>query len=174
MEVVVMALIRWNPTSDLMNLHSEMDRIFNDVWQGFGLTPRGATDGGAAASYLPLDIERTDGAVVVYAPVPGFTPDEVSVTVDHGVLTIEAEHRQQAEKKERTWIRQERFAGRLYRQIALGEGVNGDEAKASFQNGVLSVTLPLVQRPEPRKIPVMADEPKRIVDAPGQATAQER
>jgi HSP20 family protein len=168
-----MALIRWNPTSDLMNLHSEMDRIFNDVWQGFGLTPRGGTDGQGAASYLPLDIERTDSAVVVYAPVPGFTPDEVSVTVDNGVLTIEAEHRQETERKERAWIRQERFAGRLYRQIALGEGVNGDEAKASFENGVLSVTLPLVRRPEPRKIPVMADQPKRIVDAAGQGTAQE-
>lgn len=169
-----MALIRWNPTSDLMNLHSEMDRIFSDVWQGFGLTPRGGTNGGATASYLPIDIERTDAAVVVYAPVPGFTPDEVSITVDNGVLTIEAEHRLETEKKERTWIRQERFTGRLYRQIALGEGVNGDEAQASFHNGVLSVTLPLVQRPEPKKIPVMTtDEPKRIVDAPGKATASQ-
>jgi HSP20 family protein len=167
-----MALIRWNPTSDLMNLHSEMDRIFNDAWQGFGLTPRGGTNGGAAASYLPLDIEATDKAVVVYAPVPGFTPDEVSVTVDSGVLTIQAEHQRQAEQKERNWIRQERFSGRLYRQIALGEGVNGDEAQASFQHGVLSVTLPLAQRPEPKKIPVMdAEEPKRVVDAPGQASA---
>jgi HSP20 family protein len=167
-----MALIRWNPTSDLMNLHSEMDRIFNDVWPGFGLTPRGGTNGHPATSYLPVDIERTDSAVVVHAPVPGYTPEEVSVTVDNGVLTIDAQHREQGERQERTWIRQERFSGRLYRQIALGEGVNGDQAQASFQHGVLSVTLPLVQRPEPRKIPVMAadDQQRRIVDAPGQAT----
>lgn len=158
-----MALIRWNPTSDLMNLHSEMDRIFNDVWQGFGLTPRGGTNGGNAG-YLPIDIERTDEAVVVHAPVPGYPPEEVSVTVDSGVLTIDAEHRQEDEQKERRWIRQERFAGRLYRQISLGEGVDGDRARASFQNGVLSVILPLVQRPEPKKIPVTVDEPARIVD----------
>ncbi len=110
-----MALIRWNPTSDLMNLHSEMDRIFNDVWQGFGLTPRGG-DGQAAAGYLPLDLERTEDAVVAYAPVPGFTPEEVSVTVD-------------------------------------------------------SVRLPLVRRPEPKRIPVTVDEPTRIVDAPGEAAS---
>jgi HSP20 family protein len=161
-----MALIRWNPTSDLMNLHSEMDRIFNDVWQGFGMTPRGGTNG-PAASYLPLDIERTDDAVVVHAPVPGFTPDEVSVTVDSGVLTIEAEHRQDGEQRERTWIRQERFTGRLYRQIALGEGVDGEAAQAGFQNGVLSVTLPLVRRPEPKRIPVTVDQAATVVDAGG-------
>lgn len=163
-----MALIRWNPTSDLMNLHSEMDRIFNDVWQGFGMTPRGGTNGVAAASYLPLDIERIDDAVVVHAPVPGYSPEEVSVTVDSGVLTIEAEHRQEGEAKERNWIRQERFTGRLYRQINLGEGVDGEAAQASFQNGVLSVTLPLVRRPEPKRIPVTTvDEPARVVDANG-------
>ena len=168
-----MAVIRWNPTSDLMNLHSEMDRIFNDVWQGFGLTPRGGTNGQAAASYLPLDIEHTENALVVHAPVPGYAPDEVSVTVDNGVLTIDAQHQQQAGQKERNWIRQERFSGRLYRQIALGEGVNGDEAQASFQHGVLSVTLPLAQRPEPKKIPVTsADEPRRIVDAGPQTGAR--
>jgi HSP20 family protein len=165
-----MALIRWNPTSELMNLHSEMDRIFNDVWQGFGMTPRGG-NGQAAVSYLPLDIERTDDAMMVYAPVPGFSPEEVSVTVDSGVLTIEAEHRQEGERSQRNWIRQERFTGRLYRQISLGEGVDGDAAQASFQNGVLIVRLPLVRRPEPKRIPVVVDEAKKIVDAPGETTA---
>jgi HSP20 family protein len=160
-----MALIRWNPASELMNLHSEMDRIFNDMWQGTGLLPRAATP--QASGFLPLDIERTDNAVLVHAPVPGFSPEEVSVTVDAGVLTIEAQHQQQAEQKERSWIRQERFSGRLYRQIALGDGVNAEQAQASFQNGVLTVTLPLTQRPEPKKVPV-------VVEASGQQAAAEQ
>jgi HSP20 family protein len=160
-----MALIRWNPTSELMNLHSDMDRIFNDVWQGYGLGRRSQDNGGATPSILPLDVERTDGAPVVHAPVPGYTPEEVSVTVDAGVLTIEAQHHQQAEQRQSTWVRKECFTGRLYRQIALGEGVNGDEATASFQNGVLTVTVPLSQRPEPRKIPVVVDA-ARLEEAP--------
>ena len=155
-----MALIRWNPASELMNLHSEMARIFNDMWQGTGLAPRATAP--QATGFLPLDIERGDNAVLVHAPVPGFTPEEVSVTVDAGVLTIEAQHQQQTEQKERNWIRQERFSGRLYRQIALGEGVNAEQAQASFQNGVLTVTLPLTQRPEPKKVPV-------VVEASGQS-----
>jgi HSP20 family protein len=148
------ALIRWNPTSELMNLHSEMDRLFNDMWQGIGLAPR--SNGGATApSYLPLDIGRTYNELVIHASVPGFRPEEVSVTVDAGVLTVDARHQQESEQKERNWIRQERFAGRLYRQIALGEGVNGDEAQASFENGVLTVRVPFAPRPEPKRIPVV-------------------
>lgn len=157
-----MALIRWNPASELMNLHSEMDRIFNDMWQGTGLMPRTAAAQATASGFLPLDIERAENAVLVHAPVPGFSPEEVSVTVDNGVLTIEAQHQQQVEQKERNWIRQERFSGRLYRQIALGDGVNAEQAQASFQNGVLTVTLPLTQRPEPKKVPV-------VVEASGQS-----
>lgn len=155
-----MAVIRWNPTSELMNLHSEMDRLFNEMGHGFGLGRRLTDNGGAATGFLPLDIERTDSALVVQAPVPGYTPEEVSVTVDSGILTIEAQRRQQAEQKERNWIRQESFTGRLYRQIALGEGVNGDQARASFQNGVLTITVPLTQRPEPKKIPVVVEAPR--------------
>jgi HSP20 family protein len=156
-----MAVIRWNPSSELMNLHSEMDRIFNDVWQGFGVGRRSTDNGGAATGFLPLDIERTDTELLVHAPVPGYSPGEVSVTVDSGVLTIEAQHQQQpVDRKEQNWIRRESFSGRLYRQIALGEGVNGDDAQASFQNGVLTVTLPLAQRPEPRKIPVVVEAPR--------------
>jgi HSP20 family molecular chaperone IbpA len=53
-----------------------------------------------------------------------------------------------------TWL----FFGRLYRQIALGEGVNGEEANATFKDGVLTVTVPMMPRPEPKKIPVRASQ----------------
>ncbi len=155
-----MALIRWNPASELMNLHSEMDRLFADLGQGFGVGRRTTDNGGAPTGFLPVDIERTDNAVVVHAPVPGYTPEEVSVTVDSGILTIEAQHRQEEQRTGRNWIRQERFIGRLHRQIALGEGVNEGEARASFQNGILTVTLPLTQRPEPKRIPVVVEAPR--------------
>jgi HSP20 family protein len=88
--------------------------------------------------------------------VPGFNPDEVSVTVDQGILTIDAQHREEKEKKENNYVRQERFTDRLYRQIALGQDVKGDEAKATFANGVLTVSVPLAKRSEPKKIPVQA------------------
>ena len=88
--------------------------------------------------------------------MPGFTPEEVSVTVDGGVLTISARREQSEETKDGDYLRQERYFGSLYRQISLGEGVDGDKAKADFRNGVLSVEIPLVSKPEPKRIPVTA------------------
>jgi HSP20 family protein len=154
-----MAMIRWNPSSDLVNLHSEMDRLFNELTEGVrgshGEGNGGRSDVGA---FLPVDIERTDDSIVIRASVPGFTPDEVNVTVDSGVLTIDARHEEEKEEKDKKGavLRRERYTGRLYRQIALGDGVKSDTAKATFDNGVLTVTVPLAARPEPKKIPVTA------------------
>jgi HSP20 family protein len=154
-----MALIRWNPTSELMNLHSEMDRVFGELTEDFGLLPRVLGNGrNEASAFLPLDVERTDNALVIRASVPGFSPEEVSVTVENGVLTIDARHQRESERKERNFIRQERFSGRLYRQIALGEDVNSEEANATFKDGVLTVTVPMAPRPEPKRIPVQVSQ----------------
>ena len=151
-----MALIRWNPGTELMNLQSEMGRLFEELAADMGMARWTNGNGGTARAFLPVDIERTDNALAIRASVPGFNPDEVSVTVDQGILTIDAQHQEEKEKKEKNYIRQERFSGRLYRQIALGQDVKGDEAKATFANGVLTVTVPLAKRSEPRKIPVQA------------------
>jgi HSP20 family protein len=154
-----MALIRWSPTSEIMKLDSEMDRIVSELSEGLGLRPRVLGNGrNEASAFLPLDIERTDNALVVQASVPGFAPEEVTVTVDNGVLTIDARHQQESERKDRNLIRQERFTGRLYRQITLGEDVKGEEANATFKDGVLTVTVPMMPRPEPKRIPVQVSQ----------------
>ena len=146
-------MIRWNPQSDLVNLHSEMDRLFGELTENLGMRSRPA-DGGGRAAFLPVDIERASDAIVIRASVPGFKPDEVNVTVDSGVLTIDAKHEQEQERKEGDVIRRERHSGRLYRQIQLGDGVRSDETSASFENGELVVRVPLVAKTEPKKIPV--------------------
>ncbi|HZB96997.1 MAG TPA: Hsp20/alpha crystallin family protein [Candidatus Sulfotelmatobacter sp.] len=136
-----------------MNLHSEMDRVFNEL---FPAPDAGrARDGRTTA--LPIDIHSNEKELIVEASVPGYEPDEVNVTFDNGVLTIEAERKKEARQEERNWVRQERFVGRLYRQVQLGEGVNFDQAQATFKNGVLTITAPLAARPEAKRIPVKAE-----------------
>lgn len=147
-----MALIRWSPAGDLMNLHSEMDRLFNELWSPAASRGR---DGGVGSA-LPLDIHTTEKEMVVEASVPGYEPEEVTVTFDNGVLTIEAQRQREDKQEDRNWVRQERYSGRLYRQVQLGEGVDFDRAQASFNNGVLTVRAPLAARPEAKKIPVKA------------------
>ena len=152
-----MNLIRWNPAFDLLNVHSEMDRVFNELVSGAAFSPRYGT-GAAAPAYLPIDMRREGENVCVEASVAGFRPDEVSVTVDAGVLSIAAAHQADNETDERQYVRRERYAGQVYRQIALGDQVDGERAEASFRDGVLTVTIPLVTKPEPRRIPVRSEE----------------
>jgi HSP20 family protein len=162
-EFVKMSLIRWNPSADLMSLHSEMDRLFNEVVQGAGV-PRhlGRWAGDGAHAYAAVDVYRSDDAIVVETSVPGFSPDEVSVSFEGEVLTIDAQHEQQRAGQEpaqdapngRSYLRQERYAGRLHRQLALGPDLDTQGAQASFANGVLTVRIPVVAKPQPRRIPV--------------------
>ncbi len=154
-----MAIVRWNPASDLINLHTEMDRLFSDLAEQ-GLLPTRAQAGGGGRSMpaiLPVDIERGERELTIRASVPGFKPEEVDVTVDNGVLTIDARHDEEREEKDREGkniLRRERYTGRLYRQVPLGEGVDSENAQARFENGELVVSVPLTQRPQPRRIPV--------------------
>jgi len=153
-----MAIVRWNPTSDLFNLHSELDRLFGDLTEG--LVPvRGQEGGRTMSAFLPIDVERGEREITIRASVPGFKPEEVSVTVDGGVLTIDARHDEEREEKDKEGknvVRRERYTGRLYRQIALGEGVDSEKVQARFENGELIISVPLTQRPQPRRIKVQA------------------
>ncbi|GAC1332723.1 MAG: hypothetical protein NVSMB17_12240 [Candidatus Dormibacteria bacterium] len=149
-----MNLVRWSPTTDLFNLHTELDRVFGDLTQS--LVPAMTGQGTPTQGLLPLDIKKVDNALQIQASVPGFSPEEVSVTVDQGVLTIDAQRTQETENKDEGFVRKERYAGRLYRQIAIGEGVEGDKVAATFKDGVLTVTAPLLAKPEPKRIPVQA------------------
>jgi len=151
-----MNIVRWNPAFDLLNVHSEMDRVFNELVRGAGFNPR-FEGGPAAPAYLPVDIRKDGEAILVEASVPGFRPEEVSVTVDDGVLTIAAAHADESAQSGGQYLRRERFAGQVYRQISLGEQVDGEKAEAAFKDGVLAVTIPLVSKPEPRRIPVKGD-----------------
>ena len=150
-----MPIIRWNPSTDLLNLHSELDRIFNDVIPG----PAGLFGDGerARAALLPVDIRRDGDQLVIEAPAPGFDSNEVQVTVDGGVLTIDAHHEQEREDKKEEYLRKERFTGRLFRQVSLPVEVIGEKAQASFKDGMLVVRAPLSKKTEPKRIPVTTE-----------------
>jgi HSP20 family protein len=142
-----MNLVRWNPTF-------EIERVFDELVRGTALAS--GINRSRAATLLPIDVKRGDSAVTVEASVPGFKPEEVNVTVEAGILTISAQRDTNEETEDSGYLRQERYVGSLYRQIALGDGVDGDNAKADFKNGVLTVTIPLLSKPEPKRIPVQA------------------
>lgn len=159
-----MALVRWNPWSDLFTLHNQIDQMLQSS------TQEPDSGNGSAQFSLPVDIRQSDEAFVIEASVPGFEPENVEVTFENGVLSIKGTYDSSREKTGAGYIRRERRVGSVYRQIALPAEVRADEISASFHNGVLAITVPRAQKAQPKRIPVTtgAPAPANVVD--GEAT----
>ena len=128
-------------------LHREMNRLFDDVFRGFG--PLGRLDNPLMErqfGWPRLELSETDKAVTVSAELPGLSENDVQVEIASGALSIRGEKK--AERKDEAKFVSERYYGSFERQIPL-EGVEEDKAKADFKNGVLTVTIPKSERPNP-------------------------
>lgn len=122
----------------LVSLHRDVNRLFDDVFRGFGMSSFGGL--GREPSWPSLEFGETDTEVRVVAELPGLDEKDVEITVEEGVLTLRGEKKSEVEDKDRGYT--ERSYGRFERRIGLPRGVERDKASATFQNGVLTITLP--------------------------------
>jgi HSP20 family protein len=102
---------------------------------------------------LPMDTVRRDGEVVLKLDVPGFDPEKIDVTVDHGVLTVSATREETKIEGESPVVR-ERLFGSFTRRVRLSENLDADAIKASNHDGVLEIRIPVREEAKPRKIEV--------------------
>lgn len=100
-----------------------------------------------------MDLCKIDDHYVLTADLPGVDPGSVDVNVDNGTLTISA-HRTARSEDAVQWFANERFFGNYRRQLSLGEGIDTSAISATYENGVLTVTIPLAERAKPRKIDI--------------------
>jgi HSP20 family protein len=129
-----------------LTLHREMNRLFDDVFRGFGPVGRlGAPLVEGQFGWPRLEVSETDQAVTVSAELPGLTEKDVQVEMANGVLSIRGEKK--AERTDESRFVSERYYGSFERQIPL-DGVEEDKARADFKNGVLTVTLPKSEKPD--------------------------
>ena len=157
-------LTRWEPVREMMTLREAMDRLFDDAFtRPFTLT----RDGGSTWSSPPIDMYQTANEVVVKAALPGIKPDEVQINVTGDVLTLRGETKHEEERtsspqgKDRSWhIREQRW-GEFERSIRLPTGVISDKAKADFEDGILTITLPKSEDVKPKTITVKTKQPVR-------------
>jgi HSP20 family protein len=123
-----------------LTLHREMNRIFDDVFRGFGPLGRvGNPLMEGQFAWPRVELSETDKAVTVSAELPGLSEKDVQVEIANGVLSIRGEKK--AERSDESKFVSELYYGSFERQISL-EGVEEDKAQADFKNGVLTVTLP--------------------------------
>ena len=132
--------IRQEPFDPFLTLHREMNRLFDDVFRGFGPVGRvGKPLMEGQFAWPRLELSETDKSVTVTAELPGLSEKDVQVEIANGVLSIRGEKK--AERSDDSKFVSERYYGSFERQISL-EGVEENKAQADFKNGVLTVTLP--------------------------------
>jgi HSP20 family protein len=125
----------------------EFDRMFEQAWNQ------------TRQASIPMDAYRHGDSFVLHFDLPGVDPASIDLTVERNSLTVKAErHWQQIDGDQ--IVANERRQGTFTRQLSLGEGLDTDRIEASYENGVLTLTVPVSERSKPRRIEV-ATEPHR-------------
>ncbi|VXB65344.1 18 kDa antigen 1 [Microbacterium sp. 8M] len=132
---------------------SQLDRFAASVFD----SPR-------ALRRMPVDLYRDGDRYVLHADMPGVDPGSIDVDVDGGQLSIRAQRTMGGQDNVR-WFTRERDAGSYLRQFALGDGVDLDGINASYDNGVLTVIIPVSERAKPRRIAVQSLDQQQQIDA---------
>lgn len=126
---------------EFRRLQKEMKRLLNGV--GFN-----------AESFPAANLFASNDQVVVHAEIPGMKAEEININVEADLLTIEGERKPEEMAEETLCHRRERSFGKFVRSFKLPFDVNPDNVKASYQDGILSVSLPRSQESKPKKIAV--------------------
>jgi HSP20 family protein len=120
----------------------ELDRLTQQV---FGTPTRPAA--------MPMDAYRKGDQFVVHFDLPGVDPSSIDLTVEKNVLTVSAERRWQLSEDEQV-VASERPQGQFSRQLFLGESLDAERVEARYDQGVLTITIPVAEQAKPRKVEV--------------------
>lgn len=145
------AVNRWDPARELVTLREAMNRLFEDSYVSGQPAQR---SGQPAELRLPIEAYATDQEIVVRAAVPGLKPEDVEITIEGDSLTIRGEFPRPLENVNYSFY--ERPWGRFSRTLQLTVPVQAERAEASFENGLLTLTLPKAEAVRPKVIPVRA------------------
>jgi HSP20 family protein len=132
-----------------MDPFDEMDRMLSSF------------SGGWRGGIMPLDASEKGGIYTLRFDVPGVDPDNVDLTVEGGLLTVTAE-RPVEETEGATWLLRERPSGTHRREVRLGERLDTSQVKASYDNGVLTVEIPMRAEARPHKVAINAGDQEKL------------
>ena len=146
-----MALVQWRPRGSL-DIRDEINRLFGGFlpdfpWRGDELE---------GAWFPKVDISETKNDLVVTADLPGLKLDDVSIHIENDVLTLKGERKKEEEKEGTNYYRVERWSGKFTRSFALPDTVDANKVKATFKDGVLTVTLAKTEAAKGKRIPIEA------------------
>ena len=138
----------WDPFNHLTSLRDEINRLFDLPY----------SDGGRESEFFgwapPMDLYEDKNHLVVRAELPGMKKEEIDISLHEGSLVISGERKLESEDTDGDASRSERFFGRFQRALELPKPVNAEGVTASYQDGILTVTLPKTEESKPKQITV--------------------
>ena len=158
----------------LLDLHREMNRLFDDVFRGTGGPSGGSPQQGSLISMPRIDVHEDNHELCIAAELPGVTQSDLDLRLEGDVLTIAGEKKNQNEQKPQNYHVMERSYGRFQRVLQLPFAPNPEQVRAHFENGVLIVRVPKqAQQQRSRRIEVQggSSSPKQTGQPGGQQAA---
>ncbi len=146
-----MALIRREPARELQSLHQEVNRLFGTFFD----SQAGGGHARALRRWVPaVDLVEEGERYVLRADLPGVREQDVKVEVNDNVLTVSGERHAEHEHRRDGYYRVERSSGRFSRSLLLPDGVDPKAVHARYENGVLEVSVPKPEQPQPHRVSI--------------------
>ncbi|MFW0837964.1 MAG: Hsp20/alpha crystallin family protein [Candidatus Komeilibacteria bacterium] len=143
-----MSIIRWTP---MLDPFEEMDNMLSRF------NPSGFSN-----AFVPaMDVYQTDKSVVAKVALPGIDPKDVKISIANDVLTVEGSAQKETEVDEADYYRKEVRCGSFHRSVALPAAVDGDKAKAVYEDGVLKIDVPKEERVQPKAVKIEVKNKKK-------------
>ncbi len=150
-----MAIVRFSPERELLNVEREFNRLFKSFGNRFGLNQENGNEEYENAVWTPLtDISEDTDNFKIKLDLPGINKNDVKIAFSDGQLTISGERKQEKETKDSKFHRVERAYGKYYRSFTLPQQIQEDKIEAEFRDGQLTITIPKAEEAKPKEIEV--------------------
>jgi HSP20 family protein len=140
-----MAIQVWDPLRELRQMEDNINRL----WRGYG----GTTKAGVEDWNILIDVMQKNDMILVKASIPGMNPDDIDLSVEDNVLSIKAERKSEVEE-DVTYLIRERPTGSFYRALRLPEAIDTEKIRSSYEQGVLTITLPVAEEKKRKQIKI--------------------
>lgn len=151
-------LVRYDPFSDMLSLRNAMNQLFE---QSF-VHPLGVTSS-SQMTFVPMDVYETEQGYHVNLLLPGVKPEDIELTVQQNTLMIKGHFAPSvAQDKQVNWLVHEIGTGSFERSITLPKAIENDKVETSYQDGILTITLPFSEVSRPKKISITGSQPKQV------------
>jgi len=151
-------LMRYDPFREMLSLRETANKLFerNFVFPTWDLTN---------STFTPMDVVENEQGYQLKVQLPGIKPEDIDLTVRQNSLTIKGQHSETKEEKKENWLVKEILSGSFGRSITFDKPIDADKIDTSYENGVLTISVPYSEAGKPKKISIKKEEPKELAEA---------